>query len=151
VPGGAPRNASGAHMRNLLDANVVLRYLLRDDEEAAAAAKGFVDEGAFLLPEVLCEVVYVMEDFYSIPRVDICGFLTGFINEVICPDGDVLKTALSIYKARKKLDLVDCVLAARHQVSGDRVFTFDRKLNNAIRSIDATGSAVSASGENLST
>jgi len=31
------------------------------------------------------------------------------------------------------------------------VFTFDRKLNNAIRSIDETGSAVSASGENLST
>jgi len=148
VLGDVLHNASGVVMRNLLDANVVLRYLLRDDEEAAAVAKCFVDEGAFLLPEVLCEVVYVMEDFYSIPRAEICGFLTGFINEVICPDGDVLKTALSIYKARKKLDLVDCILAARHQVSGDRVFTFDRKLNNAIKSIDETGSAMPESGEN---
>lgn len=141
-PGGVPRSESGWFVRNLLDANVVLRYLLRDDEAAAADAKRLVDEGAFLLTEVLCEVVYVMEDCYAIPRAEICGFLTDFINEVICPDGDVLKTALSVYRARKKLDLVDCILAARHQVSGDRVFTFDRKLNNAIKSIDETGSAI---------
>lgn len=147
VPGGALRIGSGARMRNLIDANVVLRYLLRDDESAAERAKRFVDEGAFLLTEVLCEVVYVMADYYAIPRVELCGILTGFVDEVACPEGDVLKTALSIYKARKKLDFVDCILAARHQVSGDRVLTFDRKLNGAIKLFDETGSAIPSQGE----
>lgn len=129
-------------MRSLLDANVVLRYLLRDDEAAAELARAHVEAGAFLLPEVLCEVVYVLEGVYEVPRTELCGFLTGLINETICPDGDVLKTALAIYKGRGKLDFVDCILAARHQVSGDRVLTFDRKLNGALARIDETGTAV---------
>lgn len=129
-------------MRNLLDANVVLRYLLSDDQQASEKARRFVEEGACLLVEVLCEVVYVMEGVYEIPRGEICGYLTGFIDEVLCPDGDVLKTALAIYKARKKLDFVDCILAARHQASGDVVYTFDKKLNNALKQIDETGSAI---------
>lgn len=129
-------------MRTLIDANVVLRYLLEEDAESADAAERIIRNGAVLLTEVACEVVFVLSGFYKMSRAEICSYLTGFIDEVVCPDGDVLKTALFIYKKRGKLDFVDAILAARHQVDLDRVETFDRKLANALKLIDETGSAI---------
>lgn len=129
-------------MRTLIDANVILRYLLEEDAESADAAERIIRNGAVLLAEVACEVVYVLSGFYEMPRTEICGYLTGFIDEVCCPDADVLKTALFIYKKRGKLDFVDAILAARHQVDSDLVETFDRKLANALKLIDETGSAI---------
>ena len=129
-------------MRTLIDANVVLRYLLEEDAESADAAERIIRNGAVLLAEVACEVVYVLSGFYEMSREEICSYLTGFIDEVACPDADVLKTALFIYKKRGKLDFVDSILAARHQVDSDRIETFDRKLANALKLIDETGSAI---------
>ena len=129
-------------MRTLLDANVVLRYLLDDDEVMSSEAECIVRQSPTLLAEVACEVVYVLEGVYGVARSDLCSYLTGFIDEVKCPDGDVLKTALCIYKSMKKLDFVDCILAARKQVCGDDVATFDKKLKNRLVAIDETGSAV---------
>ena len=129
-------------MRTLIDANIVLRYLLEEDAESADAAERIIRNGAVLLAEVACEVVYVLSGFYEMSRAEICSYLTGFIDEVVCPDANVLKTALSIYKKRGKLDFVDSILAARHQVDSDRVETFDRKLANALKLIDETGSAI---------
>lgn len=128
-------------MNRLIDANIVLRYLIADIPEAADRAGQFIQDGAVLLPEVTCEVVYVLAGYYEMPRAEICGFLTGFINEVVCPEADVLKTALAIYKARPKLDFVDAILAARHQVLGTPVATFDKRLLNTIKLIDETGAA----------
>ena len=47
-------------MRTLVDANVVLRYLLHDDVDQFPIAEQTMREGAYLLPEVLAEVVYVL-------------------------------------------------------------------------------------------
>ena len=132
----------GRNVRTLIDANVALRYLLEEDAESADAAERIIRNGAVLLAEVTCEIVYVLSGFYEMPRAEICSFLTGLIDEVVCPEGDVLKTALFIYKKRSKLDFVDAILAARHQVDQDRVETFDRKLANALKLIDETGSAI---------
>ena len=46
-------------MPKLLDANALLRYLLNDNQEQAVVVRDAVLEGAFTVPEVLCEVVYV--------------------------------------------------------------------------------------------
>ena len=46
-------------MRKLVDANVVLRYLLHDDENQFPTAERTIHGGAYLLPEVLAEIVYV--------------------------------------------------------------------------------------------
>ena len=47
-------------MRTLVDANVVLRYMLCDDETMSGKAEQAIRDGAYLLPEVLAEVVYVL-------------------------------------------------------------------------------------------
>ena len=44
----------------LVDTNVILRYILNDNEDMAMEAANIIKNGAITLPEVLAEVVYVL-------------------------------------------------------------------------------------------
>lgn len=119
-------------MAKLVDANVILRHLLRDVEEQAAQARIIIAGGAFTTTEVLAEVVYVLQGVYKVPRGRIAEALTALLGEVLTDHADVMEKALAIYAARS-LDFVDCVLIARALILGDDVFTFDKKLNAALQ------------------
>ena len=123
-------------MRILLDANAVLRYLLNDNAEMAAKAKSAIEYGAYLLPEVLAEVVYVLCSVYAVPRTEVASRLAGFIEEVESGHPGVLRKALVTFGA-KKLDFVDCLLAAYHSECGDSILTFDKDLKKLLSSHDA--------------
>lgn len=119
-------------MAKLIDANVILRNLLEDIPEQAEMARFVIAGGAFTTTEVLAEVVYVLEKVYSVPRGEIREAVAAVIGEVSTDHPEVILKALSIY-AERKLDFVDCILIARVCVLGDEVFSFDKKLNNAIK------------------
>ena len=52
----------------LLDANYILRYLLRDNEEMYLIAEEIILNNAYMvLNEVVAEVVYVLEKVYKVP------------------------------------------------------------------------------------
>ncbi|MBR0312366.1 MAG: PIN domain-containing protein [Oscillospiraceae bacterium] len=119
-------------MAKLVDANVILRHLLRDVEEQSAQARIIIAGGAFTTTEVLAEVVYVLQGVYKVPRGRIAEALTALLGEVLTDHADVMEKALAIYAARS-LDFVDCVLIARALILGDDVFTFDKKLNAALQ------------------
>lgn len=55
-------------MRKLIDANVILRYLLGDHPQMSEEARQIINEGAYTLPEVIAEVVYVLKGVYKIER-----------------------------------------------------------------------------------
>ena len=119
-------------MAKLIDANVILRHLLRDIEEQAEQARIIIAGGAYTTTEVLAEVVYVLEKTYHVPRERIEVALIALIGEVSTDHAEVIIKALDIFKA-KRLDFVDSVLIGRACVLGDDVFTFDKKLNTALR------------------
>ena len=119
-------------MRKLVDANVVLRYMLHDDKNQFQTAERTIREGAYLLPEVLAEIVYVLRDVYSIPREDIASRLQLLVDEVQSEHPDVLKSALERFGSTK-LDFVDCLLVSYNNHLGDPVASFDRKLNRLLK------------------
>ena len=121
-------------MRTLVDANVVLRYMLHDDPSQTTIAEQTIREGAFLLPEVLAEVVYVLRDVYSIPKESISTQLQLFVDEVQADNPEILKTALVTFGSTK-IDFVDCLLISYNNHLGDKVVSFDRKLNRRLQSI----------------
>ena len=55
----------------LIDANVILRYLLNDNPEMAQQAKAVIEGGAYTKPEIIAEVVYVLKGVYHATRADI--------------------------------------------------------------------------------
>ena len=116
-------------MRTLIDANVAIRYLVADDEVAATRAEAILASRPFLLPEVLCEIVYVLEGVYGATREELRDTLTLFLDLVECDIPDIFRDALALYAAHRKLDFVDCILLARHSRDGDDVATFDKSLS----------------------
>ena len=115
----------------VLDANVVLRYLLNDHEQLSERAATLIDSGQLLVirTEIVCEVVYVLQKVYSVSREEIGGILGQFLNgeQITSNELDVLEFALSVYGSGN-LDFVDCVLVALHRVHGARIASFDKML-----------------------
>lgn len=114
-------------MPPIVDANVILRYLLNDIPEQAQTAREVIDEGCETTIEVLAEVVYVLARVYRVPRGVIANELKRLLDIVYVSRHAEAIAALSLFEERS-LDFVDCVLAAQHSVAGRRVVTFDKKL-----------------------
>lgn len=121
-------------MSKLLDANVILRYLLDDIKSQSEAAESAIKSGAVILPEVLAEVVYVLDGVYSVSRGEISAVLTELLSEVEMRDKAVILYALKLY-AGSSFDFVDCVLASHAKVLGSEVMSFDKALVKAIAQI----------------
>ncbi len=128
-------------MKNIkvVDTNVILRYLLEDDEELFNKARRIFDkalnrESEILIKEVvIAEVVYVLEKVYKINRKIIAETLKELLilKGIKVENKDFVIKALEIYK-NKKLDFVDCILCS---ISDHYVIeTFDKKLNRCISS-----------------
>ena len=118
-------------MRKLIDANVILRYLLNDDKEQAEKASLVISEGAFTLSEVIAEVVYVLHDVYKVEKDEIRDTLIALFDEVTVDNEPVIEEALKLY-AKEGLDYVDGILAARSRYLNETVFSFDKKLNSLL-------------------
>ena len=115
----------------ILDANVILRYLLKDLPDKAEEARAAVLAGASTTAEVLAEVVYVLAGVYKADRGMIADALDAFIQEVDVPHKAALHYAFRLYRNRK-LDFVDCILAGYHHTKGLDIITFDSKLQKAL-------------------
>lgn len=117
----------------LLDANVILRYLLNDVPDMSEQARTAILAGAATTPEVLAEVVYVLAGVYRARRSMIAQALTMLLDEIEVSHKPALLYALRLY-ADSRLDFVDCLLAGYHHVEGQSVVTFDKKLQKALAS-----------------
>ena len=115
-----------------VDANVILRWILNDIPSQNAQAKAIIASGnAFLLPEVLAEVVYVLKRVYKMERPVISSILVKSLPAFQAENREVLNLALNIY-AERALDFVDCVLASYSKLYGANVKSFDEKLQKFI-------------------
>lgn len=116
----------------LVDTNVILRCLLRDNAEQAKLADEVIKNGAWTLPEVLMEVEHVLRSFYNVERKDIAEQLFAALNRIEVERPKIMFRAVEIF-SETHLDFVDCILAAHHGVDGAEVFTFDKKLINQLK------------------
>lgn len=112
----------------ILDTNMILRYLLNDNQEMADTAEKYILSGkAQVTIEVIAEVVYVLKGVYSMERDEISETINSFLDLVNCEEKAVLNIALDTFSERN-LDFVDCVLFGYHKVKGAEIATFDKKL-----------------------
>lgn len=118
----------------IVDANIILRYLLFDNLETAKKAAEIIENNKIFLPfEVIAEVVYVLEKVYKIERAEISRSLKELFNgeNIHTYDSNVLNKALNIFSSRK-IDFVDTLLCGYSLVRDDEVITFDKKINSYI-------------------
>ncbi|OSX55483.1 pilus assembly protein [Anoxybacillus ayderensis] len=119
----------------IVDANIVLRYLLNDHDDLSAKAAMIIENNKVLLPnEVVVEVVYVLEKVYRVKNDEICDTLLELFkyDNIDVDDMEILEEALILFKERR-LDFVDTLLYAYNKVKGYEVYTFDKKLNKLLK------------------
>lgn len=79
----------------MLDTNMILRYLLNDNRKMADEAEKVISEGSVQVTiEVIAEVVYVLKGIYSIERDKIKLCLLEFLSEVNVSEEQVIKLEL---------------------------------------------------------
>lgn len=115
----------------LIDTNIILRYLLEDNEQQAEKAVTEIMNGAVTTAEVIAEVVYVLSRVYKIPRDEVSWMIHRLLMDVKVENLRSLRYALGLFN-QTSLDFVDCLLVAYHKVLGVDILSFDKKLNLAL-------------------
>lgn len=120
------------------DSNVVLRLILRDDEEQYRAARTLLrtTAGCFVSHVVLAEVTWTLMAAYDFPRRRIGAAVERLLDTdgVIVQEPETVKAALADYQA-SKADFGDCLILAIARKHGALpLATFDA----ALAKIDGT-------------
>lgn len=119
-----------------LDTNVLVRYLTRDDEKQAAAAKRVIHEAAssgeplLLQPIVLVELVWVLARRYEAARAEIAVALEEILvtGQFEVHDKKTLWQALDDYRSGKG-DFADYYIGRANESAGaETTLTFDKAL-----------------------
>ena len=114
------------------DANIIIRYIINDDETMAQKAEEAINTRTlFVLPEVFAEVVYVLTKVYGIERTDVADSMLELLGFVSTTAPFVMQKAFECYR-ESRLDFVDCILAAYAVSDGKEILSFDKKLNKFI-------------------
>jgi predicted nucleic-acid-binding protein len=119
---------------NIVDANLILRYLLQDAVQFLDQARDKIENHSIFIPnEVIAEVVYVLEKVYKVERAHIFDSLQNLLSygNITTHDKDILIEALKGY-SEIKIDFVDSLLLAYSKIGGHTIFTFDKRLNQLL-------------------
>jgi predicted nucleic acid-binding protein len=118
--------------KQILDANVLVRFLRDDHPDHSPRARALIAKAEagkvrlVLLDAVVAEVVFVLTSVYDCPRHKVAEALLAFVNHggIECPEAEVIADALQRFAA-KKVDYMDCFLAAVAKSRDNPVASFD--------------------------
>jgi predicted nucleic-acid-binding protein len=117
-----------------LDTNVIVRYIMQDDEKQSASASRVIDSLTDLQPGfvplvALVELSWVLSSAYGLQRPQVELALEGLLRtrELVIDQSVVVWRALRTFRDGNA-DFADCVIASAAVAAGcDRIMTFDRK------------------------
>ena len=117
----------------LLDANVIIRFLIGDNEEFLTQSISIFNniENASLeveiLESVLMEVFFVLTKFYQLPKKEVINDLKAILalNGVVNSNKAILIEALTLIE-HKNIDFVDALICAKSKLQGYKKLSFDK-------------------------
>ncbi|MDD4912864.1 MAG: type II toxin-antitoxin system VapC family toxin [Sideroxydans sp.] len=118
-----------------IDTNVLVRYLVQDDEAQFEKARRLIKREVvagrkvFVNQLVLMETEWVLRSRYVIPKVQIIEAISGLLDsaEIHFEDEPTIEEALFIWKD-SGADFADCLIGAKNRRLGCRATaTFDVK------------------------
>ena len=120
-------------MKRIIDANIILRFLLNDLPEQADQCALLMkrlesnSEQAFLPDLLLGDIVWTLEKFYHTPKKRIEATLLPIINlrGLRCSSKETINTALRIY-VKKNSDWSDAFVGAQMLAGPNRmIYSYD--------------------------
>ena len=120
--------------QKIIDANVILRFFLADDEEKFLKTKEFFrrlefgEDEALLTEIVFAEVIWVLHKVYNIPRKEICSKCLNLINYKglkTVLDKEIFSESLNLYSTHT-MDIQDIFLAVLAKHKDSVLISFDK-------------------------
>ena len=135
----------------VVDTNVIIRYLMADIEELYLQAEKIFTEAIkgqrklFIPQSVIAEVIFVLSKVYKIPRKEIVSAIKFFLGIKSCKvqDNKIVEAALNIYE-KTNLSFVDSFICAYAKLNKLKLITFDVKLKNKCKKITLHNSDASS-------
>ena len=118
----------------IVDTNILLRYLLEDNEELSPKAIEIIDNNEIFIPtEVIVEASYVLKKVYNVEKEKIYEAIKLLLDmdDVNFQNKNTIEIAFKIY-SEKNLDIVDCMLFAYNRNENYDIKNFDKKLDKLI-------------------
>lgn len=121
----------------LLDTNIIIRFLIGDNEEHLEKSTRYfekIEQGSIqveILSEVLMEAFFVLTKFYKISKFEVISDLKTILSleGVINKDKIILFEALNIIE-NKNIDYVDALICAKCKFQNYNKLSFDKDLSN---------------------
>ena len=120
-------------MTAFVDTNIIVRYLTGDPPEQAERATRYLEQAdELILPDLIfAEVVYVLESYYQVARVEAAPMLRSLLEfrAVRVADSRLLQRAVDVYEAHR-MAFADAYLIASAESTGVGVVaSFDRDID----------------------
>ena len=117
-----------------LDTNVVVRFLVQDDEAQSSIANRIMarlsrDEPGYISSVVLAEITWVLSRAYRAPRGEIAQAVEGILRsaELVVENAEAGYRALAIFNASSSVGYADALIAQTAALAGaSETVTFDR-------------------------
>jgi len=128
----------------VIDTNLLVRYLINDDQKKAEAVDNLLDRAAkgevrIVVPSVvIAELVWVLESFYQLKADAILELVEAIINTsgLDVTDKSTIIPALRLYKS-KKIDFIDAWIIEFAKERGVKaIYTFDKRHFRDIEGIE---------------
>ena len=119
----------------ILDTNIFIRFLTADNQSLFEEAKEIFlklekqEIVGFLLESVFVEIVFVLEKFYKIERIQVNKYLSRILqlDSIRSDSKPILLKSLEIY-ANENFDIVDCLIYSYSLSNRFPVLSFDKDL-----------------------
>lgn len=118
----------------MADANTMIRCIIGDDtQKIQELCLTRSKQKIIYTLEVIAEVVYVLTKVYKVPREEVSNAIQRFLKSknIVCSNEEITMKSLQLF-AENNLDFVDNILLAYHQVRGIMIYSYDKKLMNAV-------------------
>ena len=120
----------------LLDANIIIRFLVGDNEEHLEKSTEYfkqIEQGSMeveILSGVLMEAFFVLTKFYKLPKTEVISDLKTILSfeGIVNRDKVILFEALSIIE-NKNIDFVDALICAKCKFQNYDKLSFDKDLD----------------------
>lgn len=127
------------NMVNVIDTNVLMRYLLKDDDEQFLIAKSYLTNPSiqlYLPIQAICEMVWVMKKKLKFPNAYIVKVLKGILAQShIDFDKEVVNFSMEFLENNG--DFADGVIAySTTKFQHSHLLTFDKKLHKLCQKFD---------------
>ncbi|HHT9122533.1 MAG TPA: PIN domain-containing protein [Candidatus Wunengus sp. YC63] len=128
----------------VIDTNLLVRYLINDDQKKAEAVDNLLDRAAkgevrIIVPSVvIAKLVWVLESFYQLKVDAILELAEAIINTsgLDVTDKSTIISALRLYKS-KNIDFIDAWIIEFAKERGVKtIYTFDKRHFRDIEGIE---------------